>query len=1147
MAKNYIKIFEDTVLKQSINQGTEEQREAEALGKFTTGELAYTRDTGRVFVGSYGNNSGNQEVDGGTLVGNKYLGMVDTNQIAYNADPEQPEPTTKTNDVIEDVREKIEKQLVEDARTRSTVDKKWDKKSNYINEYDAYTGDFMYDAGQNALILFDKNIVLSRPGETVVGAHVDIATDNESKTDYLKYKDDSGVELSTYNNGEVHINESEGYTKDDIKIRTPFINFGNNTDKVPDVYGEKFVVFRNIEPDGDTIEFVPRLVNTNGAASGILRAENEENKEDSSNTKIVKYDSKENNYSHNILKVSRVYPEALESALSTLDFFTSGTDGKWRIKTDLDEKQDAWFNNISRLGSDNATFTLSSSSLTLPNSDTIQFKDVTLNFSNKSVAGSNSIQQNDGLIFALSKKTDTEYNVGIERFNPSYYINLGEGLKSATGQKTIGLNNTASLPAGAPTLELDLESSAISGTYTKLDKPQFIYWTNHTDNRDTDLPEIDTTNCYYHSVCDFVLCGDENQKYIETHNKAIINLYEPIDNYFTKDTNLTINTSIASGKIKAKKLSVAYDAVGVIGNDSYATLTESKVYNTPYLLGYNNINDNNYSSLSGSKSNKSYHTAVVFNTPARLTCTGEGTGKEALTKFASAVDTITQNYISSTKPLFDGISDSNVSYEFNHVFDYDVQINTVTEDETTSDNVYVNVSDVYFDENYCFNVTGNYNKSFNINISEGATEIDINVVALAIKIKEHLKNNGYHSLDDVFEKKSAYYPLAEVATKVGGTAIRKDLYISATYTGDGIDVAEPSFTANLRVLPDLCYTLGAAPYKIIVNGILDSDIDPSSETSPAVKHKESEYLSKSSNISALSQLPSAVCMSADNPTDEDYVVIFEDGHEEVIYKYYTFNTSGVRATKTPSEITASTSILDGKNKLPDITTFNYNAVLIVTKSTITDPESDIVYGNIYFIQTPNVKYLVETKEPKEHKGVYILANSSATTRTSCTLDETVDTNSQHAIPDTANALILEIEYTQYSDSLGESVCVQYSGTIEKLANKGLDFTSSNLSLNPSRLLEYLNSPHQNMYTSTGTSTNKVYKRNLPKVYGYGDTTQAGLPFDHEIALLRADHSTCSIVEVPFDKDAFGDKKFALRICGMKFNGPDLSIRVIGYR
>ena len=127
-SSQYIKIFNDTVLKQSILQGYESQRTNENLGKFTMGELAFTRDTGRVFVGTYTDNKKEDDITsvikekpGGLLVGNKYFGAfkggVDTeggkNLIHY---------------------------------------------PSYNSNYGVYNGDYTFDVNSCSLLLFDSNI-----------------------------------------------------------------------------------------------------------------------------------------------------------------------------------------------------------------------------------------------------------------------------------------------------------------------------------------------------------------------------------------------------------------------------------------------------------------------------------------------------------------------------------------------------------------------------------------------------------------------------------------------------------------------------------------------------------------------------------------------------------------------------------------------------------------------------------------------------------------------------------------------------------------------------------------------------------------------------------------------------------------------------
>ena len=50
------------------------------------GELAFTRDTARLFVGNYKNLNNTKDSDkilGGSLVGNKYLGLIDSKPLTH--------------------------------------------------------------------------------------------------------------------------------------------------------------------------------------------------------------------------------------------------------------------------------------------------------------------------------------------------------------------------------------------------------------------------------------------------------------------------------------------------------------------------------------------------------------------------------------------------------------------------------------------------------------------------------------------------------------------------------------------------------------------------------------------------------------------------------------------------------------------------------------------------------------------------------------------------------------------------------------------------------------------------------------------------------------------------------------------------------
>ena len=134
MATNSIKIFDDTVIKLSVNQGLEPQRSTEILGNFTSGELAFTRDTGRLFVGDNSDgereHAGIQETIGGTLVGNKYLGLVDSKPLVIfenNGEPLSYEKETQYTGTQESANFKEPGLFTEKSKFRlHHEDPKWD-------------------------------------------------------------------------------------------------------------------------------------------------------------------------------------------------------------------------------------------------------------------------------------------------------------------------------------------------------------------------------------------------------------------------------------------------------------------------------------------------------------------------------------------------------------------------------------------------------------------------------------------------------------------------------------------------------------------------------------------------------------------------------------------------------------------------------------------------------------------------------------------------------------------------------------------------------------------------------------------------------------------------------------------------------------
>jgi hypothetical protein len=127
-----INIYKDTVVKMTVKQGNETERDNANL---VYGELGYTRDSERLFIGRDSNGSG------GILVGNKFMGVYDSNGTTEYDTPE------------------------------------------YINGT-VYSGDFYFDKSKNAFVLYSKGVGKDMP--------VPVVSKN--------YNKDSGreLDLSTY-------------------------------------------------------------------------------------------------------------------------------------------------------------------------------------------------------------------------------------------------------------------------------------------------------------------------------------------------------------------------------------------------------------------------------------------------------------------------------------------------------------------------------------------------------------------------------------------------------------------------------------------------------------------------------------------------------------------------------------------------------------------------------------------------------------------------------------------------------------------------------------------------------------------------------------------------------------------------------------
>ena len=305
MSHKEIRLYDDSVIKLTVKQGLEAERfpvtsisdsgngsyknsninildfdqVSSISGSFATGEMAYTRDTNRLFVGNLSKKlAGNQQQTlGGTLAGNKYLGYIDSRK-EYNT--ENNGEAIPLNDILgeDSPYRSYNFTNVDDlGGIKQTEDKKWSRLSFYNEKYDAYDGDIMYDIYRNAIILFDHNIK-QQDGTTAGTATIG----GKRKTP-----------LQSRFNGENVSNVAE---KDIVDKHTS------------DMYGDGYVLLYNVIPDGDTLTFSSRSFNTQTGA----------------------YDNNSDttpNYSQNVIKVNKVPASAMMAALDTDVFkFTDDTE-----------------------------------------------------------------------------------------------------------------------------------------------------------------------------------------------------------------------------------------------------------------------------------------------------------------------------------------------------------------------------------------------------------------------------------------------------------------------------------------------------------------------------------------------------------------------------------------------------------------------------------------------------------------------------------------------------------------------------------------------------------------------------------------------------------------------------------------------------
>lgn len=328
MSENIIQIYDDSVLKMTIKQGDEIYRfnkgSIDANGKvtvgstefnvldkagtittqtnaFNSGELIYSRDTNRVFVGNFSPilAENQQQTLGGVLVGNKYLGYVDskpditTDKISSG----KPLNLSGTDGLLEvDSPYRAHDWLDEDKKCIKTRDGHWKRESFYNSKYDAYDGDYAYDIYRNALILFDSRIKPNSLDSNPPGL-VSSATGGKRKTILQPWECEKITDAATKE------------FRDSVKRYTS------------DMYGDGYVLLYNVIPDGETITFMEKTFNGSnetepGKTNGLPEGTTDNSKKP--------FNSSEN-YSYNVLRIGKIRYESIEHIFKN-DYFIKSTD-----------------------------------------------------------------------------------------------------------------------------------------------------------------------------------------------------------------------------------------------------------------------------------------------------------------------------------------------------------------------------------------------------------------------------------------------------------------------------------------------------------------------------------------------------------------------------------------------------------------------------------------------------------------------------------------------------------------------------------------------------------------------------------------------------------------------------------------------------
>ena len=272
MAQQFIKIFDDTVLKQSVNQGYEVQRTNSRLGQFTIGELAYTRDTARLFVGNFSTQDRDLDssfVTGGNIVGNKYLGLIDSKRLThfrttsegikqstaiplnYEMDTISVSAETDENGFYKTYVERAI--LLKNSKFRTDKNNCWSKGTSYNEKYDAYNGDYIFDIYNNAVILFDNTIKVQPSTEPKNW----IVDENTNEQKFISPDGNYYIEGGDGGNEGGKASYSTRRTRIQNAAESPdsTIEYNGLGDPTHPVYGDGYVIMRIIEPDNISLGY----------------------------------------------------------------------------------------------------------------------------------------------------------------------------------------------------------------------------------------------------------------------------------------------------------------------------------------------------------------------------------------------------------------------------------------------------------------------------------------------------------------------------------------------------------------------------------------------------------------------------------------------------------------------------------------------------------------------------------------------------------------------------------------------------------------------------------------------------------------------------------------------------------------------------